>query len=90
MLVLESANAVSINIQCSDDFPKDELNLRLNAENYSAQTSLSYTSKHSANTKAEKTQATINMSNTNEINPYLLLMAHLIIRHVVEIDRLAL
>ena len=90
MLVLESANAVSINIQCSDDFPKDELSLRLNSENYSAQTSLSYTSKHSDNTKAEKAQATINMSNTNEINPYLLLMAHLIIRHVVEIDRLAL
>ncbi len=90
MLVLESANAVSINIQCSDDFPKDELSLRLNSENYSAQTSLSYTSKHSDNTKAEKAQATINMSNTNEINPYLLLMAHLIIRHVVEIDRLGL
>ena len=89
MLVLEDANAVSINIQCSDDFPKDELTLRLDAENkhYSAQTSLSYTSKHADKSKAEKTQATINMSNTNEINPYLLLTAHLIIRHVVELDR---
>ncbi len=89
MLVLEEANAVSINIQCSEDFPKDELTLRLDTENkhYSAQTSLSYTTKQPDKSKAEKTQATINMSNTNEINPYLLLTAHLIIRHVVELDR---
>lgn len=92
MLVLESANAISINIQCAENFPQDELNLRLNNDKktYSAQTSLSYTSKPSDKTKAERTQATINMSNTNEINPYLLLMSHLIIRHIVEIDRLCL
>lgn len=90
-LVLEDANAVSIDIQCSDEFPRDELSLRLNGENkhYSAQTSLSYTTKES-NAQSPKTQATINMSNTNEINPYLLLTAHLIIRHVVELDRQAL
>ena len=35
----------------------------------------------------EKPQAKINMSDTNEINPYLLLMAHTIIRHVLEIDK---
>ncbi len=92
MLVLESANAISINIQCAETFPKDELNLRLNADNknYSAQTCLTYTDKNMDKSKAEKTQATINMSNTNEINPYLLLTAHLIIRHIVEIDRLGL
>lgn len=88
-LTLEDANAIDINIQCSDEFPKDELSLRLNAENstYSAKTSLSYTSKTPANSTSDKTKATINMSNTNEINPYLLLTAHLIIRHVVEIDK---
>lgn len=90
-LILEDANAVSIDIQCSDEFPRDELSLRLNGENknYSAQTSLNYTTKQS-NAQSPKTQATINMSNTNEINPYLLLTAHLIIRHVVELDREAL
>jgi len=90
-LILEEANGVSINIDCSSEFPKDELTLRLNNDNshYSAQTSLSYTTKATDKTKSEKTQATINMSNTNEINPYLLMTAHQIIRHVVEIDRLA-
>ncbi len=89
-LVLEDANAVSIDIQCTEEFPRDELSLRLNSENkhYSAKTSLSYTPKASKS-QSPKTQATINMSNTNEINPYLLLTAHLIIRHVVELDRQA-
>ena len=31
-------------------------------------------------------QAKINMSQTTEINPFMLLMAHTIIRHVIEID----
>lgn len=91
-LVLESPNSIDINIQCVENFPKDELNLRLNSDNktYSAQTNLNYTPKGIDKTKSEKTTATINMSNTNEINPYLLLTAHLIIRHIVEIDRLAI
>lgn len=90
-LVLEDSNAVSINIECNETFPKEELSQRLDAENkhYSALTSLTYSSKQSTPIKAEKTQATINMSNTNEINPYLLLTAHQIIRNVIEIDRLA-
>ncbi len=92
MLVLEDANAVSINIQCAEEFPQDELTLRLNAENkhYSAQTCLTYTSKTPDKHHSDKAQVTINMSNTNEINPYLLLTAHQIIRHIVEIDRNAI
>ena len=40
------------------------------------------------NDNLEKPQAKINMSDTNEINPYLLLMAHTIIRHVIELDKM--
>ncbi len=90
-LILEDKNAVSINIECSENFPKDELSLRLDGENkhYSALTSLTYTNKNTTPIKSEKPQATINMSNTNEINPYLLLTAHQVIKHVIEIDRIA-
>ena len=35
---------------------------------------------------SEKAAANINMSQTNEINPYLLLMAHTVIKHVIDID----
>ena len=35
---------------------------------------------------ASKPSANINTSQTNEVNPYLLLMAHSIIKHVIDID----
>ena len=81
-LILVDSASVDVTISCQDDFPKDELNLRLNAEgkNYSAKTNYSYAiSKNLVSQKFEKSQATINMSDTNEINPYLLLVAHQII-----------
>ena len=89
-LILEDSNAVSINIECNETFPKEKLSQKLDEENkhYSALTSLTYSAKQSTPIKTEKAQATINMSNTNEINPYLLLTAHQIIRNVIEIDRL--
>lgn len=88
-LTLEKANAVSVDIKCSEEFPKDELTLRLNGENkhYSAMSAISYSETTQTKPQIEKAQATINMSNTNEINPYLLLIAHQIIRHVVDLDR---
>ena len=42
-----------------------------------------YEQKEQAETKQS---ANINMSQTTEINPYLLLMAHTLIKHVIEID----
>ena len=33
-----------------------------------------------------KQAASINMSQTTEINPFLLLMAHSLIKHIIEID----
>ena len=89
VLTLINPNSVDINIQCSDEFPKDELTLRLNTENknYSVQNSLSYTPKIVDKTASDKPKATINMSATNEISPYLLLTAQQIIRFVVEIDK---
>lgn len=90
-LVLENSNSVQVNIECAKEFPKDELMLRIQADekHYSMQSNVSFET--TARTKSpetqEKPQAKINMSNTNEINPYLLLMAHTIIRHVIEIDK---
>jgi len=58
-------------------------------KHYSMESVVSFetSSQTTVNEKQEKPQAKINMSNTNEINPYLLLMAHTIIRHVIEIDK---
>lgn len=90
-LVLETSNSVHINIECDKEFPKDELSLRIEADekHYSMNSVVSFAanSNNTVKENQEKPEAKINMSNTNEVNPYLLLMAHTIIRHVIEIDK---
>lgn len=90
-LILETQNSVHVNIECSESFPKDELMLRLESEqkHYSMQSVISFETKKSLTEtqKSEITNAKINMSHTNEISPYLLLSAHSIIRHTIEMDR---
>ena len=90
-LILESSNSVHVNIECVKEFPKEELLLRIEGDekHYSMESVVSFetSSQTKANDKQDKPQAKINMSNTNEINPYLLLMSHTIIRHVIEIDK---
>ena len=90
-LILETTNSVHVNIECNENFPKDELMLRLESEqkNYSMQSVISFETKKVKNEsqKSETTNTKINMSHTNEISPYLLLCAHSIIRNVIELDR---
>ncbi len=82
-------NSVDIEIVCSEKFPKKELFKRLQKEG----------SQHSMQTvidiKEQKPQeqidtinpkAKVNLSNVNQVNPYLLLMSHAIIRHTIELD----
>lgn len=90
-LILENSNSVHVNIECNKDFPKEELLIRIenDKKHYSMDSVVSFDS--SLQTKPQETQekpeAKINMSATSEINPYLLLMSHTIIRHVIEIDK---
>ena len=90
-LILENTNSVHVNIECVKEFPKEELLLRIEGDekHYSMESVVSFdtSTKTTVNEKQDKPQAKINMSNTNEINPYLLLMSHTIIRHVIEIDK---
>ena len=91
-LILESSNSVHVNIECNKEFPKDELMQRIenDEKHYSMQSVVSFETTKSSNPQKsqEKPEAKINMSNTNEINPYLLLMAHTIIRHLIELDKI--
>lgn len=87
-LALETSNSVQIAIECSDKFPKNELNERINSDkkHYSISTNTTFAVNKDLKPKTEKAGANINMSQTTEINPYLLLMAHTIIKHVIDID----
>ena len=86
-LILETANSVHVSIECDKEFPQDELMLRIGNEEkqYSMNSVVSFTEK-SSKSEEQVAKAKINMSQTTEINPYMLLMAHTIIRHVIEID----
>lgn len=86
-LILETSNSVHVSIECSSDFPKEELLLRIQGEekNYSMNSIITFTEKE-VKTENDKAKAKVNMSQTTEINPFMLLMAHAIIRHTIEID----
>lgn len=88
-LFLETKNSVQIAIECGEKFPKEELQLRLEGDekHYSMNTLTTFAVKKELKPLEErKAQANINMSRTTEINPYLLLTAHSVIKHVIDID----
>lgn len=89
VFTLATSNSVDIYILCSEDFPKKTLQKSLMEES----------SAHAMNTTIdveavepikketfEKPEAKVNLSATNEMNPYLLLMAHAFIRNTIFID----
>ena len=87
-LILTTSNSINIFITCSENFPKNILEKLLEEESSSHAMSTnvdieSVQSIHDQNTTAE---AKVNLSATNEMNPYLLLMAHSFIRNVISID----
>ena len=89
VFTLTTSNSVEIFIICSEDFPKRTLQKSLMEES----------SSHAMNSKIdieaiapknkepnETQEAKVNLSATNEMNPYLLLMAHAFIRNTIFID----
>lgn len=87
-LILETSNSVQISIECSENFPKPELQLRIDKEktHYAVDSVVSYDVNKGFKTVIPNASVSVNMSQTTEINPYLLLMAHSIIKHVIDID----
>ena len=89
IFTLTTSNSVDILITCSEDFPKMTLQKSLMQE----------ASSHAMNmtvdieavqpkqlNQNEKREAKVNLSATNEMNPYLLLIAHAFIRNTIAID----
>ena len=88
-IFLESSNSVQVGIECSEKFPKTELQARIEGEqkHYSMDSVVSFSINESMKAHENaKQSANINMAQTTEINPYLLLMAHTIIKQIIEID----
>ena len=87
-LILETSNSVQVVIECGPEFPKEEFELRMSNDkkHYSMDTVTSFNIKQGMKPQSERAKASINMSQTTEINPYLLLSAHSVIKHVIDID----
>ncbi len=89
VFTLTTSNSVDIYILCSEDFPKNILEKSLKEESSSlaVHTNIDVESVEPKKKEVfEKPEAKVNLSATNEMNPYLLLMAHAFIRNTIFID----
>lgn len=88
LLVLESANKISMSVNCAKIFPKELLQEKLKkaSNEYKLQTEMAVI-EHETVDKAELGQKKIHMSGAAVLNPYVLLMAHAVIKTVIEIDK---
>jgi hypothetical protein len=89
VFTLTTSNSVDIYIVCSEEFPKTLLEKSLIQEGSSMSVSMKIDVEavESKNSDTRETQETkVNLSATNEMNPYLLLMAHSFIRQTIYLD----
>ena len=89
IFTLTTSNSVDIYIVCSEDFPKTLLQKSLLEEGKAHAMTMSIdveAVKPKQKSQNEKTEAKVNLSATNEMNPYLLLIAHAFIRNTIYID----
>ncbi len=89
VFTLTTSNSVEAYIICSDSFPKKTLQKSLLDESsaHAMNTTIDIETVTPIRTEdAERQEAKVNLSATNEMNPYLLLMAHSFIRNTIAID----
>lgn len=89
IFTLSTSNSVDIFIVCSDKFPKNTLlkNLMTESSSHAMNTNIDIEETKPASDEHNETHETkVNLSATNEMNPYLLLMAHAFIRYTIMID----
>lgn len=89
LLVLESTNKVNIIINCAKIFPKDLLLTRLkeNSQEYKLETQMTVNEQQTVEKSEIGNTKKVHMSGASVLNPYILLMAHAIIRNVIDIDK---
>lgn len=88
--VLSTSNSLNIFITCSEEFPKKNLleKMKKNNSTFSVSTNIEIeTVENKKQELSQKQETKVNLSSTNEMNPYLLLVAHIFIRETIEIDQ---
>lgn len=93
VFTLTTTNSVDVYIICSENFPKKILQKSLMDESgsHAMNTNIDIEEVKPKNNELNEVRETkVNLSATNEMNPYLLLMAHSFIRNTIIIDSNAL
>lgn len=90
-LLLNGINSIDVFVNCSENFPKEDLLKRIKAEtkSHSLQSNVTFEQKELVQDENSTRQAKISMSKLTEVNPFLLLMANAVIRHTIDLDTLA-
>lgn len=89
VFTLTTTNSIDIYIVCSDKFPKNTLlkSLMTESSSHAMNTNIDIEEVKPTTEELNETRETkVNLSATNEMNPYLLLMAHSFIRNTIMID----
>ncbi len=89
IFTLTTTNSVDVLITCSDIFPKTLLLQKLKEESsaHAMTTTIDIEAVEPKKEEIQENQETkVNLSATNELNPYLLLMAHSFIRNTIYLD----
>lgn len=89
LLILEATNKINMVINCAKIFPKELLQSKVkeSSSEYKLETTVAVNEHETVeNSPIDKSQK-IHMSGASVLNPYVLLMAHSVIRAVIEIDK---
>lgn len=88
-IMCEKANNVMISINCSKIFPKDDLKklLENDAKKNSIQSEISFSATDSQPNEQGELKAQILMSNSNQVNQFLIIMANSLVKNTIEIDK---
>lgn len=89
LLVLEAANKINMIINCAKIFPKELLQSKLkeSSKEYKLETAVAVNEHETVEKDGLDKAQKVHMSGASVLNPYVLLMAHAVIRSVIEIDK---
>lgn len=82
--------AINIQISCSKEFPKEDVEkaLKLEAKNYNIHTGIAFDEKENfSKEKKENSNTQVSLNTSPGVNPFLILMAHSVIKIIIGIDK---
>lgn len=90
ILFKEGQKAINMQISCSKDFPKEEVHKAISeeAKSYNIQAGVDFEEKNvSKPEKQENLETKVSLNTSPGVNPFLILMAHSVIKIVITIDK---